>query len=141
MKICKRCYNEYLPGAGCPCRKEAKEPAKRPSGATDCSGFFIVNDHDRPWAVSLAERREDGKFYYAHPMLRDDKRYHGMTPTSPTPIEAFGIRIALMDGMLYGATDPRLPVTASYSDGRPRKWQGGRSFEFRFQNADVEARR
>jgi len=37
MKTCKRCYKEYLPGAGCPCRQDAKEKANRPPGETVCS--------------------------------------------------------------------------------------------------------
>jgi len=49
MKICKRCRNEYLPGAGCPCRK-AKENAARPSGAASCSAsdtIALVRQHNR----------------------------------------------------------------------------------------------
>jgi len=39
MKTCKRCRKEYLPGAGCSCRKEANDQAKRPSGETSCSAL------------------------------------------------------------------------------------------------------
>ena len=107
------------------------------SSPVPCSGFFVVNTYDRPSEEHIAQKRADGKFYYVHPRLKNVKLYWGMTPENPTPIEAFGLRIALMDGMLYGATDPRLPKTAAYSDGRPRKWQGAKSFEFRFQNSVV----
>ena len=107
------------------------------SSPVPCSGFFVVNTYDRPSEEHIAQKRADGKFYYVHPRLKNVKLYWGMTPENPTPIEAFGLRIALMDGMLYGATDPRLPKTAAYSDGRPRKWQGAKSFEFRFQNDPV----
>jgi len=103
-----------------------------------CSGFFIVNTTDRPSEDHLAERRADGKFYYVHPRLKNIKAHWGMTPHAPTPIEAFGLRVMLLHGMLYGESDPQLEKTAAYSDGRPRKWQGARSFEFRFQNAKGE---
>ena len=109
--------------------------------ATTCSGFFIVNDHDRPWEASLAERREDGKFYYVHPTLRDDKRYHGITPEKPTPVESFGLMVDVKAGALIGLMDDTASVVATYRDGRPRRWQGSRVFSFDFQNASGDARR
>lgn len=119
-----------------------EQPTNEGLDGTPGSGFYVVNTYDRPSEEHIAQKRADGKFYYVHPRLKNVKQYWGMTPENPTPIEAFGIRIALMDGMLYGATDPSArSVTASYSDGSPRKWQGAKSFEFRFQNVQGMARR
>jgi len=102
------------------------------SAIISSSGFYIVNTYDRPSEDYIAEKRSDGKFYYVHPRLKNVKMYWGMTPEQPTPIEDFGIRVAQLDGMLYGARDPEMPKTAAYSDGRPRKWQGAGIFEFRY---------
>ena len=97
------------------------------------SGFFIVNDFDRPDEERIAQRRADGKFYYIHPTLREVKRYWGMTPANPTPLESFGISIALIDGKFRGCHDTE--STATYRDGRHRRWQGEHLFSFSFQNA------
>ncbi len=90
--------------------------------------LYIVNDHDRPAEKFIAEKRKDGKFFYINPDLADDKRYWGMTPDKPTPLEDFGIEIAIFDGRLYGARNH--PSKASYSDGRKRNWQGDQDFSF-----------
>lgn len=73
-----------------------------PSAGATYAGFFIVNDFDRPDEERIAERREDGKFYYIHPNLRNIKRYRGMTPTNPTPLEDFGIWMEIRDGKFRG---------------------------------------
>lgn len=106
-----------------------------PSGGATCSGFFIVNDHDRPSEHHLAERRADGKFYYVHPDLWDVKAFHGMTPTSPTPVKEFGITVEIRHGLLRG--DNEFDSRATYRDGRPRRWQGARRFSFSFPNAEL----
>ena len=94
------------------------------------SGFWIVNDTDRPCERHLAERGTDGKFYYVHPTLRDEKAYHGMTPADPTPVEAFGLRVDVKEGKLMGMMDASVERCATYQDGRPRRWQGSREFSF-----------
>ena len=100
-----------------------------------CSGFYIVNRYDRPSEEHVAERRADGKFYYVHPSLRRDKRYHGMTPDDPTPLEAFGMLVDVKAGILAVAMCGDLPHTATYPDGRKRHWQGRPVFTIRLQNA------
>jgi hypothetical protein len=99
------------------------------------SGFFIVNVHDRPSEAHIAEKHEDGKFYYVHPALRHDKRYWGMTPSNPTPIEDFGLMVDVKAGIFVGVQDLSAPVKATYLDGRERRWQGSRTFSFPFQNS------
>jgi hypothetical protein len=93
------------------------------------SGLYIVNVFDCPSEEHLAEKRSNGKFYYVHPSLRKEKRYHGMTPENPTPVEDFGLIVERSGGRVAGvlAGESR----AVYRDGRPRKWQGRESFEFR----------
>ena len=92
------------------------------------SQFFIVSDYDAPNSHTIAERRADGKFYYIHPTLANEKEYHGMTPSNPTPLEDFGIRWLIEDGQFKGAL---LDVSrAKYSDGKARKWQGMKKFSF-----------
>lgn len=93
------------------------------------SGFYIVNCFDRPEERLLAEKRSDGKFYYIHPDMRDDKQYWGMNPDNPTAVEAFGLMVDVKAGVLVGASDGSL-VSAVYEDGRPRKWQGSTFFSF-----------
>ncbi len=112
-----------------------KQTASLGSPLMPCSGFFIVNIHDRPSEAHIAEKREDGKFYYVHPALRHDKRFWGMTPSNPTPIEDFGMLVDVKAGIFVGVRDDTAPVTATYLDGRERRWQGSRTFSFPFQNA------
>lgn len=92
--------------------------------------FFIVNRFDRPAEQYIAERRKDGTFYYVHPRLRSDRRYHAMTPQDPTEVEAFGVRLQVADGVLSGVFDSYATPWATYSDGRPRRWQGSLNFSF-----------
>lgn len=93
------------------------------------SNLYIVNTTERPAEAFLAiKREEDGKFYYVHPELIWDNRYHGMTPRNPTPVEDFGITIAIEDGVVIGEMTGQ--SVAMYHDGRPRQWQGSRSFKF-----------
>lgn len=113
-------------------------PLKADCPSATCSGFFIVNTTDRPSEYFLAERRADGKFYYVHPQLRHLKEYWGMTPTDPTPVEAFGLLVDVKAGILVGAVDDSVTVGATYADGRPRRWQGSRVFSFHTQNAQTD---
>lgn len=94
------------------------------------SEFYIVNDFDRPDERYIAQRRENGKFYYVHPSLIGDKRYHGMTPDRPTPIEDFGIVVEIGGGFFRGRVINSSGAT--YRDGRPRQWQGEKQFKFTY---------
>jgi hypothetical protein len=92
------------------------------------SGFYIVNEADRPDHERLAERQPDGTLNYVHPDLRDVECYHGMPMTSATPIEDFGVFIQIQNGTLRGHQLTHSCV--KYADGRIRPWQGPASFEF-----------
>ena len=96
------------------------------------SGFFIVNDFDRPDEERIAGKGVDGKFYYIHPVLRMVTAYWGMTPENPTPLELFGISIAVIGGEFRGCYNNE--STATYPDGSPRRWQGQSLFSFPFKN-------
>jgi hypothetical protein len=87
--------------------------------------FYIVNEFDRPSEKLIAEKREDGKFYYIHPDL---KSWPGMSPTDPTPLSAFGVVFTITNGEICG--DACRETSATYKDGRPRKWQGSPDFSF-----------
>ncbi len=92
--------------------------------------FFIVNQFDRPCARCIAEKRSNGLFYYIHPELRDIKAHHGMNPTAPTSLHALGLRVEIKGHRFIAHLDPSLTATATYEDGRPRKWQGDSQFSF-----------
>lgn len=57
-----------------------------------------------------------------------------MTPDDPTPLEAFGLLVDVKDGILAVAMCEDLPQTATYPDGRKRRWQGRPVFTIRLQN-------
>lgn len=111
--------------------------ADQPLRDATCSGFFIVNDFDRPDEERIAGKGKDGKFYYIHPSLRDIKLYHGMRPNNPTPLEDFGIRWMVDAGKFVGMLIDE--CRATYQDGKPRKWQGAEQFSFSIQNAKCAA--
>ena len=92
--------------------------------------FYILNDHDRPEAEMLVYRKTNGCFRYAHPKHRRNKLYQNMTSRSATPVENFGIEISIVGDRVTGAVTSQ--SIATYSDGRPRKWQGHESFSFQF---------
>lgn len=92
--------------------------------------LYILDDHDQPCAKLLVHRMSDGTFRYCHPQMRNVKQYHGMTPTSPTPIQDFGVYIKYEKGTIYG--ELQQPSIATYRDGKPRRWQGEQSFQFNY---------
>lgn len=98
--------------------------------------LFIVNVYDRPSELFIAERRKDGKYYYVHPDLRREKRYWGMEPENPTPLERFGIEVEIKDGNLHGKKVAK--SEAEYTDGRRRLWQGSPEFSFSLPNNQAE---
>jgi hypothetical protein len=102
--------------------------------------LFIVNDFDRPDHKHLTIRKEDGLLYYIHPEL---EKWKGMSVTTATPLEAFGITCHYEHDVLHGVLDGG--PTATYRDGRPRRWQGQPRFSFtmnkRFQEFTNEALR
>lgn len=91
--------------------------------------LYIIDDWDRPHEITIARKsKKNGKFYYIHHSLRNVKQHHGMTPDRPTKLEAFGIDWTISNGILTGNLVNT--STATYRDGRPRKWQGLESFTF-----------
>lgn len=91
----------------------------------DRSGFFIVDQLDRPCELNIAERGEDGLFRYIHPVRRD---MQPMSPAHPTPVEDFGVQMLITGHRFSGCV--RGESRAAYSDGRPRRWQGASNFSF-----------
>ena len=92
------------------------------------SGFYIVNETDRPDPERLAERQPDGALNYVHPDLRNVDWYWGMPIDWATPVEDFGVFVEIKDGILRGR---QLALsTAKYADGRGRRWQGPAEFQF-----------
>jgi hypothetical protein len=49
------------------------------------------------------------------------KKFDGMTPRDPTPIEDFGFDVSV--GEKQATFIPVRESTAVYEDGKPRKWQ------------------
>lgn len=89
------------------------------------SDFYIVNSFDRPWPRHIAQAR-DGKLYYIHSDLRDEKQFHGMRMDEAVPIVDFGVTLSIEDRFLVGIQTA--PSRAHYSDGRVREWQGNGKF-------------
>lgn len=91
--------------------------------------YVIINDVDAPepamvcqWVPSIGYCYLDRR----HPKPRHD----GMRGLEATPIEAFGfLWVENSDGTVsFYQSD--LPVTATYQDGEPRRWQSrATSFE------------
>lgn len=95
--------------------------------------LYIVNETDRPCEELLAYEGVDGLLYYAHPKLRRDPHYGGMSGERRVSAQTFGLELQLMDGVLYG--HKVRDSTAVYADGRPRVWQGTRHFSFPYPYA------
>jgi hypothetical protein len=98
----------------------------------DPTTLYIVNTMDRPCERLIAEQREDGLLYYINPEMVPDWHNRGMGSGNATPLRDFGVNVRVSgDGFLVG--QKLKPTSASYSDGRPREWQGSPSFEFDLQ--------
>lgn len=93
---------------------------------TEKPRLFIVNSFDRPDPRHVAEMRADGKLYYIHPELKDEKKFHGMSPDHATPLEDFGIKVEFIGNCLEGSKTEK--SKAKYSNGTPREWQGQTKF-------------
>lgn len=91
--------------------------------------FYIVNTFDRPYPNHVAQCR-DGKLYYIHPELRDNKLYKGMDAGEATRVANFGVVLRQTEQGLHGSLE--FPSTATYSDGRPRQWQGPKEWFIEF---------
>lgn len=87
--------------------------------------LFVVNTFDRPDQRHITIRKADGLLYYLHPEL---EQWKGMSVTTATPLEDFGVACHVELGILHGIAGGE--STATYTDGRPRKWQGAERFSF-----------
>lgn len=100
--------------------------------------FAIVDECDSPCRRNVAEWKEDiGYCYMARAEDEHLKRYDGMNPSRPTPIEDFGFAVLVRDDaatFLQAA-----PSTATYEDGTQRRWQG-ESNSFTLPLAKLERR-
>ena len=84
--------------------------------------FVIVNTMDSPSRRNVAEKRRDGS--YAYMARGEDKylrRFDGMTPRRPTPVEDFGFDVEIVGSSAH-FTKVRESV-ATYEDGKLRHWQ------------------
>jgi len=93
----------------------------------DRARYVIINDIDAPepnmvcqWVPGIG---------YCYLDRRNGKpRHDGMRGAEATPIEAFGFEWAEdRDGMVRFYQAER-PVTATYRDGEPRRWQSRTTF-------------
>lgn len=89
--------------------------------------LYIVNDMDRPSEDHIAEER-DGLLYYVHPRLARDWAGQGMSKERATHVASFGIALTREAFLLSG--EKLFPSVATYSDGKPREWQGSPEFQF-----------
>lgn len=84
--------------------------------------FAIVNDIDAP-QPSLVCQWVPGVGYCYLDRRAGKANHDGMHPTKPTPIEAFGFNVTQDEGRVRFQLLDDLEVTATYADGRPRRWQ------------------
>lgn len=90
--------------------------------------YWIVNQTDKPCERLITEER-DGSLFYIHPEMREEWKDQPMSMSDATPLSDFGIQTKQGDGWLVGVCFPNR-CTATYPDGKPRKWQGSRIFRF-----------
>ena len=102
--------------------------------------YVIINDCDAPQPAMVCQLVKGIGYCYLD--RRGTKPEHdGMTGTEATSVEAFGFRWAEdPDGMVRFYLSDQ-PVTATYSDGEPRRWQSrDYGFEFRVLKPGAVAR-
>jgi hypothetical protein len=100
------------------------------------SDFYIVNAFDRPCERLIARKVTDQEtgyelLEYLHPDLRNHGRM-AFDETEAVPVEDFGVEVELVknpkgDWLLIGTPNMKASK-ATYSDGRPRRWQGNYAF-------------
>lgn len=98
------------------------------------SGFYIVNQFDRPDERHVAQEIE-GKLYYIHPELAGESQYWGMSMEEATPLEAFGLScfhaatgMGTCKQIEWLRCSLERPRSATYPDGKLRHWQGASEF-------------
>lgn len=99
--------------------------------------FYIVNDVDRPCPEHVAQRRGD-RIHYIHRDLRDREAYsEGFPLDRATPLGDFGIEVVADGPSGIAKFVLRRNCTATYADGRPRKWQGRTMFHLELLGSDM----
>lgn len=86
--------------------------------------FFIINDFDRPHEkLVMAEYGDCLRYIHA-----ENKECAPLyKPKDATPIEEFGFDVFVSDNVVK--FKKARESTATYRDGRPRRWQGSLEFE------------
>ena len=64
----------------------------------------------------------------AGPRQRHKRKFDGMIPERPTAIEAFGFTVTERDG--FASFTQVRDSTATYPDGKPRRWQDPKCYTF-----------
>lgn len=82
--------------------------------------FAIMNDTDAPSKNHIAEWVEGVGYCYMGERQRL-RRFDGMNPKTPTPIERFGftVYVGKQDVLFEGGGE----ITATYEDGKFRPWK------------------
>ena len=84
--------------------------------------FVIINTCDAPIRKHIAEWVDGvGYCYMSRSSLPYLKKFDGMKPAEPTPIEYFGFDVFV--GEKEATFVPARESAAVYEDGKPRKWQ------------------
>lgn len=91
--------------------------------------FYILNDVDRPDARHVIQIVDDHA-EYLHEDLRDwgDLR---LPNESSSDLELFGFDVAIVGGFAHFTQVKE--SSATYQDGKPRKWQGNKEFILRLK--------
>lgn len=92
--------------------------------------YVIINDCDAPQPRMVCQWIPGVGYCYMD--RRDHKSdFDGMSGAEATPVESFGfVWVEDTDGYVrfYLADNPPHPVTATYRDGKPRRWQDRQEF-------------
>jgi hypothetical protein len=105
--------------------------ADRPNNATPTTGepakYVIINDTDSPQPSMVCQWvRGVGYCYMDRRGRKGD--FDGMRGAEATPIEKFGFSVAEdRDGVARFYKTDR-PITTTYRDGLPRRWQSPSTF-------------
>lgn len=91
--------------------------------------FVIVNTTDAPTRKHVAEWVDGvGYCYMSRVLLPYLKKFDGMNPTRPTPMERFGFNVWVGQHEAEFIQDN--VSTATYEDGKPRVWQDSEHTQF-----------
>lgn len=89
-------------------------------------GFYIVNCFDRPEEALIAQEI-GGRLWYIAPKFKDYLKGVGFDMDRATPLEDFGLEIEIRNDRLIGKLVRE--SVAVYHDGKPRQWQGSKTFD------------